>query len=70
MESAKRSHERRVVVSSSYLDALTGNPLVKVKLQESDPGPRKFYEGDTSFLDEASDEPFGASEMTGGCRNV
>ena len=61
---------KRVVVSSSDLDTLTGNPLVKVKLQESNSRPRELYEGDTSFLDEASDEPFGASEMTGSRRDV
>jgi hypothetical protein len=64
------SHKSRVVASSSCLDPLTGNPLVKVKLQEPHPGSREFYEGDASFLDEASNKPFGTSEMTGGCSDV
>jgi hypothetical protein len=63
MESVNHSHKRHVVASSSCLDSLTGNPPVKVKLQEPHPGSRKFYEGDASFLDEASDKPFRASEV-------
>ena len=59
-------NEGLVVASSLCLNPLTGNPLVKVKLQEPQLGPPKLYEGDTSFLDEASDKPFGASEMAGG----
>ena len=59
-------NERRIVASSLCLDPLTGNPLVKVKLQEPHLGPPKLYEGDAPFLDEASDKPFGASEMGGG----
>jgi len=57
-------------VSASGFDSLTGNPLIKVEFREPHPGPGEFYEGDTSFLDEASDKSFGASEMAGGCSNV
>jgi hypothetical protein len=63
MISAKHLYERRVLASSFCLDTLTGNPLIKVRLQESHPGPRKLHEGDTPLLDEAPDKPFGASEM-------
>jgi hypothetical protein len=70
LETVNHSRESRVVGSSSRLDPLTSNPLVKVKLQEPHPGSREFYEGDASFLDEASNKPFGASEMAGGCSNV
>jgi len=59
-------NEELVVASSLCLNPLTGNPLVKVKLQEPHPGPPKFDEGDAPLLDEASDKPFGASEMDGG----
>jgi hypothetical protein len=69
-QSTNRSHKRRDVVSSSRLDQLTDKPLVKFKLQELHPRPRKLYEGDAMFLDEASDESFGASEMVSGCSNV
>ena len=62
--------QESVVASSSCLDPLTHNPLVKVKFQEPHPGPRKFYEGNASFLDEASDKSFGASKMAGGCSDV
>jgi len=70
MVSAKYLCERRVLASSFCLDTLADHPLIKVKLQEPHPGPPKFYEGDASFLDEASDKSFRASEMAGGCSDV
>jgi hypothetical protein len=63
-------NERRAVASSLCLNPLTGNPLVKVKLQKPHLGPPKLDEGDAPFLDEASDKPFGTSEMAGGSWDV
>ena len=52
-------------VSTSGLDALSGNPVVEVRVQEPHPGARQFYERNPSFLDEASNEPLGAPQSAG-----
>ena len=63
MVSAKHFYDKCILASSFCLDTLADNPLIKVRLQEPHPGPRKLHEGDTPLLDEAPDKPFGASEM-------
>jgi hypothetical protein len=48
-------------------DALTGNPMVKIRAQKTHPGSREFNERNASFLNETSYEPFGAAHFV--CRS-
>jgi hypothetical protein len=60
----------RIPVLSPCFDALSGNPLIEVGVQEPDAGACKFHEGNTTFLHETPNEPLRAAETIRGGSNV
>jgi hypothetical protein len=56
---------------SSYgLNALTGNPLVKVIIQEPESGSAQLHEGNATFLHKTSNESFRAAQTDRRFSNV
>ena len=44
------------------LNALTGDPMIEVRVQEAQLGSPKLYERDASFLNETSNKSFGTTQ--------